>query len=199
MSADQYTNLLTIIGLSSITGSLVGAAVNWVLEGRKFKREQNVTYVREKIDAFYSPMIFHFENMRSWSAVYGHKSGYVFAGESLGAKLEDMKALMRSGLRFVSPIVESLWYEWQPYAVAAVERLRGKDVYAWFNEEELQIRSQKLHRALRADCEKLMEEYKDISKSTEYQPPNESKQPLKPNEEDALPSVTKFIFPCYHW
>jgi len=168
MSAEQYTNLLTTIGLSSITGSIVGAAVNWFLEGRKFKREQNIAYLKEKIDSFYSPMIFHFENMRSWSAAWDHASGYVFAGETLASKLEDMKTLMRTGLRLVSPTVERLWYDWQPYAIAAVERRRGNDVYPTFTEDELQKRSEALHTALKAERKKLMEDYKKVSKNTEY-------------------------------
>ncbi len=83
-------------------------------------------------------------------------------------KLEDMKGLMRSGLRFVSPTVERLWYEWQPYAVAVVERRRGKDLYPSFTDDDFQIRSARLHDALKADREKLTEAYKKVSKNTEY-------------------------------
>jgi hypothetical protein len=112
-------------------------------------------------------MIFHFENMRSWSAAWGRSSGYVFAGETLADKLEDMKTLMRNGLRLISPTVQRLWYEWQPYAIAAVERRRGQDLYPPFAEEELQKRSKALHDALIADREKLMQDYKRVSKNAE--------------------------------
>jgi hypothetical protein len=157
--------LLSIVGLSSIVSILLSALVTWLSREHEFKREQNISYLKEKLDKFYSPMVFHFENMRSWAAAYGHKSGYVFAGETLGDKLEDMKGLMRSGLRLVSPRVEELWYKWQPFAVAAVERRRGKDLYPKFSEEELQARSKALHAALKAEREKLMKEFKRLSKN----------------------------------
>lgn len=166
--AIDITDLLSIVGVSSIVSILLSALVNWLSEEHKFKREQNIAYVKEKVDSFYSPMIFHFENMRSWSAAWGHESGYVFAGETLGNKLDDMASLMRSGLRFVSPSVETLWYKWQPYAIAAVERRRGKDLYPHLDEKELQILSGKLHNALKVDRDKLMKEYKEISKNTDY-------------------------------
>jgi hypothetical protein len=84
-------------------------------------------------------------------------------------KLEDMKRLMRSGLRFASPDVRTLWYKWQPYAVAAVEsRRRKKNIYPWFSEAELQTRSQKLHAAVQSESEKLTQEYKKLSKNVDY-------------------------------
>lgn len=109
--------------------------------------------------------------MKSWGAAYtqqsGQATGYVFAATTLADKLEDMKGLMRSGLRFVSPTVEQLWYEWQPYAIAAVERRRGEDLYPSFNDAGFQTRSASLHNALKADREKLTEAYKKISKNTD--------------------------------
>jgi hypothetical protein len=114
--------LLSVVGLSSILTLLLSSAINWYSREHEFKREQNLSYLKEKLDKFYSPMVFHFENMRSWAVAHGHEAGYVFAAETLGDKLEDMKGLMRSGLRLVSPNVEELWYAWQPFAVAAVER-----------------------------------------------------------------------------
>jgi hypothetical protein len=166
--AFDITELLGIVGLSSILSILLSALVNWLSEEHTFKREQNITYLKEKIDSFYSPMIFHFENMRSWSAAWSQESGFVYSGKTLGDKLEDMKGLMRSGLRFASPDVKTLWYKWQPFAVAAVELRRGKDLYPWFSEEELQIRSQRLYEAVQAESERLMKEYKRVAKNTHY-------------------------------
>lgn len=166
--AFDTTELLSIVGLSSILSILLSALVNWLSEERTFKREQNITYLKEKIDSFYSPMIFHFENMRSWSAAWSQESGYVYSGETLADKLEDMKGLMRSGLRFASSDVRTVWYKWQPFAVAAVERRREKNLYPWFSEEELQIRSQRLHAAVQAESERLTQEYKRVSKNADY-------------------------------
>jgi hypothetical protein len=92
-------------------------------------------------------------------------TGYVFAAATLADKLEDMKNLMRSGLRLVSPTVEQLWYNWQPYAIAVVERRRGNDLYPSFTDAEFQIRSSALHNALKQDRQGLTEAYKKISKS----------------------------------
>lgn len=159
---------LGIVGLSGILSILISAVVNWYSEERRFKREQNITYLKEKIDSFYSPMIFHFENMRSWGKAWNRESGYSYSGKTLAGKLEDMKVLMRSGLRFATPDIKTLWYKWQPYAVAAVERRRGRNPYPWFSEEELQARSQKLHDAIQAESERLVKEYKKLSKNTDY-------------------------------
>jgi hypothetical protein len=166
--AFDITELLSIVGLSSILSIFLSALVNWLSEEHTFTREQNITYLKEKIDSFYSPMIFHFENMRSWGDAWGRESGYSYSGNTLADKLEDMKGLMRSGLRFASPDVKTLWYKWQPFAVAAVERRRRKNLYPWFSEQELQIRSQRLHAAVQTESERLTKEYKRVSKNTDY-------------------------------
>jgi hypothetical protein len=162
-------DLLSIVGLSSILSILVTAFVNWVSGERTFKREQNIAYLKEKIDSFYSPMVFHFENMRSWADAWHRESGYSYSSETLANKLEEMKRLMASGLRFASPDVRALWYKWQPYAVAAVElRRKKKSIYPWFSEAELQMRSEKLHMAVQSEGERLAQEYKRLSKNADY-------------------------------
>jgi hypothetical protein len=160
-------DLLTVIGLSSVISVLVSGLLDWFSENRKFKREQNIAYLKEKIDSFYSPMIFHFENMKSWGAAWG-QDGYAYAGKTLGEKIGDMNSLMRSGLRLVNSQVEQLWYEWQPFGIAASETLSGKRSYPWFSNEELQTRSRRLHEALVRDREKLIQEYKRISKNVDF-------------------------------
>ena len=64
-------------------------------------------------------------------------------------------------MRFASEEVEKLWYEWQPYAVAALERRRGKNVYPQYNDEEFLRRSTKLHDQLKTDCDALRAKYRD--------------------------------------
>jgi hypothetical protein len=162
--------LLGVVGLSSILSILVSALLNWLSEERRFKRDQNIAYLTQKIDRFYSPMMFHFENMRSWSDAWSRESGYSYSGKTLAGKLEDMKDLMRSGLRFASPDVRTLWYKWQPFAVAAVERRRRRNLYPWFSEEGFQIRSKELHAAVRSECERLTQEYKRLLKKRRLLP-----------------------------
>ncbi|MGD0176358.1 MAG: hypothetical protein ABSC50_05980 [Candidatus Bathyarchaeia archaeon] len=165
------TEFLTVIGISSILSSVVsiiiGSIINVLSEDRKFKREQNIAYLEEKLDKFYAPMMFHFENMKSWGAAWG-EDALVYSGTTLADKLDDMKGLMRSGLRFASKEVKALWYDWQPYAVAAVHNRKGEPTYPWFSEAELQRRSRKLHDAVQTESQRLTAEYKRISKNEDY-------------------------------
>jgi hypothetical protein len=165
------SEFLTVIGISSIFSSVVsiiiGAIINVLAEDRKFKREQNIAYLEEKLDKFYAPMMFNFENMKSWGAAWGQDT-LAYSGTTLADKLEDMKGLMRSGLRFASKEVKALWYDWQPYAVAAVHSRKGEYPYPWFSEAELQKRSRKLHDAIQAESQKLTSEYKRRSKNEDY-------------------------------
>ena len=157
MALETLSDWLTTIGLAGLTGSIAGAVINYAFEGRKFKREQRITHLKESLDKFYSPLIFHFENMKSWGKVWGQP--YAFATEALGSKIGDMNEIMRTGLRFASAQVETLWYEWQPFAVAVVERRRGQDMYPHLTTEEFVLHSQRLHEALRAHREELEKEY----------------------------------------
>jgi hypothetical protein len=153
---ESAADWFAVVGLAGITGALV----NWLLQGRTFKKKQHIEHLKERIDKFYSPMIFHFENMRSWGDAWGQDT-YVFAGGTLGSKIGDMNDIMRSGLRLVSHNVEKLWYEWQPYAVAAVERRRGKDSYPHLTDAEFVSRSRLLHEALKLDHAVLSKQYHD--------------------------------------
>jgi len=84
---------------------------------------------------------------------------YAYATETLAAKIGDMNDIMRSGIRFAGPKVPTLWYEWQPWAVAAVERQRNRNVYPQFKYDEFLLRSQRLHEALKADSQELLRQY----------------------------------------
>jgi len=140
---------------TAVVSAIVAAIVYWFLEGRKFKREQKTRYLKERLDKFYSPMVFHFENMRSWGEFC--RSEYAWARDTLVGKNQDMDNIMRSGMRFVSPRVEKLWYEWQPWSIAATQQ----EVYPQFRMDEFLKRTKKLHEALRVEREELLREYRE--------------------------------------
>jgi hypothetical protein len=168
LALESIFDLLTTVGLAGIVGSLSGAAVNWYFEGRKFKREQRIAHLKERLDNFYSPLIFHFENMKSWGVFL--EKPYAYSSDTLAAKIGDMNNVMRSGMRLAGTKIEALWYEWQPWAVAAVERRRKRKIYPQFKYDEFLLRSRRLHDALKADCEELLGQYrKEIG--TSNQPP----------------------------
>jgi hypothetical protein len=95
--------------------------------------------------------------MKSWGVFLG--ADYAYAPATLAGKIDDMNEIMRSGIRFASPEVQTLWYEWQPWAVAAVERHRVGNVYPQFKYDEFILRSQRLHERLKADCQELLRQY----------------------------------------
>lgn len=160
LSSEPILDLLTTIRLAGVTGAVASAVMNWLFEGRKFKREQRLADLKEKVDRYYSPLNFHFENMRSWAVFLRSSDRYAWASETLANKLEDMKEIMRSGLRFASPQVQALWYEWQPFAVAAVEESRkGKAVYQQFDRKGLLDRTERLHDAIKAEKDDLLKRY----------------------------------------
>jgi hypothetical protein len=64
------------LGSTAVVAGIVASLVNWFLEGRKFKREQRTIDLKERIDKFHSPLIFHFENMRSWGIFVKSPQGY---------------------------------------------------------------------------------------------------------------------------
>jgi hypothetical protein len=152
---DTIGDLLGLIGIGAILSSIVSTWFSYSLSQRRFKREQRIAYLKEKLDNFYSPMLFHFENMHSWAEFGRSPQKHVWADKSLAAKIGDMNNIMRSGMRYVSPKVEKLWYQWQPLAVAAVDK-----VYPEYRLDDLLSRSQKLHEALLAERDALMKQYR---------------------------------------
>ena len=168
LTLESISDLLATVGLAGIVGSLSGAAVNWYFEGRKFKREQKIAHLKDRLDNFYSPLIFHFENMKSWGVFL--EQPYAYATETLAVKIGDMNDIVRSGMRLAGSTVEALWYEWQPWAVAAVERRRKRNIYPQFKYDEFLLRSHRLHDALKADCEELLRQYRK-ELGTSNQPP----------------------------
>jgi len=148
-----------------LVGVLIGALIVHWFEERKLKKQEQITLLKESIDRFYSPLLFHFENMKSWGKFQGSDTQYVFALTELQNKLSDMYLIMKSGIRLASPEVRRLWYEWQPYAVAEVEYRRiqlGIDkgpTYGQRNPTIFNDKSTELHEALKADYKTLNEKY----------------------------------------
>jgi hypothetical protein len=157
LEAETIGYWLGLIGVGAILSSIVSTWYSFRLEQGKFKREQGIAYLRERLDKFYSPMIFHFENMRSWAEFRKYPQGYIWSDKTMADKIGDMNNIMRSGTRFVSPTVEKLWYKWQPLAVAAVDR-----AYPEFNLDDLLSATEKLHKALLDDCADLLDEYRRL-------------------------------------
>jgi len=149
---------MTIAIVSSFgVGSIVGVLISGFIERQNLAKQQRITDLKERLDNFYSPLIYHFENMRSWAKAHGSSQRYAFARKTLAAKIGDMNSLMRLGLRYGSPKVRDLWYDWQPFAVAAVE---GPQVYPNLADpDEFMNRSQRLHEALESDCNELLTQY----------------------------------------
>jgi len=143
---------------SSVISALVASGVYYFLEGRKTKKERQIIHLKETIDQFYSPMLFHFEHMSSWGAFLGIRDDYAFDPVTLIGKLRDTEAIMRSGVRLSSPCVRNLWYEWQPLAVAAVEARKGS-TYPQFRPERFKELSKALHQALKEECGALEKKY----------------------------------------
>jgi len=93
----------------------------------------------------------------------GHPEGYAFDPITLTSKLRDMESIMRTGIRFAGEHVKTLWHEWQPFAVAAVEeRKEGAKTYAAFDQQKFQQHSRALHRALEDDYAKLKRYFEEI-------------------------------------
>lgn len=140
----------SLSAVGAAVGGITAALVNWFMEGRKFKREQRIAHLKERLDGFYTPLLFHFENMKSWAIWLGSPDKYAFSQPELERKLEDMYQIMRSGMRLASPEVTRLWFEWQPTA---------SSTHPTGQASEFIKRSQKLHEAVKADFEKLRKAY----------------------------------------
>ena len=112
--------------VAAVVGALSGGAVNWLLEGRKFQREIRIADLKDRMDKFYSPLLFHFENMKSWAVYMGapkDSDEYAFSGQEMERKLEDMYQIMKSGMRIPSEPIKEKWFEWQRLATRAGDPL----------------------------------------------------------------------------
>jgi hypothetical protein len=138
-------------------GSILGVLISGFLEKQNLAKQQRIADLKERLDNFYSPLIYHFENMRSWAKAHKSSQRYAFAKKTLEAKIGDMNNLMRLGLRYGSAKVRDLWYEWQPFAVAAVEVPQVYPNLA--DSDEFLDRTERLHEALEKDCNELLVQY----------------------------------------
>jgi len=142
--------------LAAAVGAVFGGLMNWFLEGRRFRREQKISDLKEKIDRFYSPLLFHFENMRSWATWLGDPTTYAFSGDEMHKKLMDMYEIMRSGMRFASPEVTKLWFQWQPLATMSRSPSLKDEQRKKFTEL-----SEALHNRLNQDFSAIMNDYSE--------------------------------------
>jgi len=155
--------LLSASFIGGAIGSLITIFVRWKLEEGRIKREERRSFLEERIDSFYSPLLFHFDHMKSWGAFLGNPEGYAFDPTTLTGKLRDMESIMRSGIRFASKDVRNLWHEWQPIAVAAVEERReGRRTYPQYDPQKFLKCSVALHSALNNDYNKLEKYFEEI-------------------------------------
>jgi hypothetical protein len=139
------------LGSVSAISAIVATLVSWFLEGRKFRREQRIGYLKERLGEFYSPFLFHFENMKSWAEWLSKPDSYAFAQDVLGRKVDDMVQIMRSRMHLASPQVTRLWFEWQPTAVPS---------HPSWNSNEFLVRSRRLHETVKAEWEMLLKTYR---------------------------------------
>jgi len=147
------------LGSSSIISAIVATVVYYFLEGRKIKKELRITHLKEAIDQFYSPLLFHFDHMKAWSVFRGDRENYAFDPITLTGKLRDMESIMRIGIRLASRDVRNLWHEWQPNAIAAVELRKEGATYDEYDPQKFVRCSQMLHQALKDDYSMLEKKY----------------------------------------
>ena len=155
MEFDTILSLVAAAGIGGFLASVIGPVISWHYEGRRFKRERRITNLERRIDKLWR-LLFYFGSMESWGAVQG--GSIAFAPEVLGRYLNEMVEMMKSEM-FVGSAVRKLWFEWQPYAVAAVEKREGKSTYTFFNNNEFETRFRRLHEALLDDYERLSRQY----------------------------------------
>ena len=124
-------------------------------EEQKLRRERHIANLEKRIDNLWR-LLFYFGNIESWGVALGVT--YSFGSEVLGRYLDEMLEMMKSQM-YVGSVVRQLWLDWQPYAVASVEKLRGQATYSFYTKDEFEKRSRQLHQALKDEYEKRLKEY----------------------------------------
>lgn len=157
MTLETNLSYLVVGSLGAIVGSLVTILANWYVEEQKSKREHRIIDLKKSLDKLWR-LLFYFGNMKSWGVFVG--GPYAFATDTLAKYLDEMAEMMKSEL-FVGVEVRDLWFAWQPYAVASVEKRRGQNIYPQFDSKEFDNRSQRLHDALKEEYDKLLRRYKN--------------------------------------
>ena len=162
MEFDTILSLVAAAGIGGFLASVIAPVISWHYEGRTFKRERRIANLEKRIDKLWR-LLFYFGNMESWGAVQG--GSIAFAPEVLGRYLGEMVEMMKTEM-FVGSAARKLWFEWQPYAVAAVEKREGKSTYAFFNNNDFVSRFHRLHQALLDEYERLSKEYQSETGAT---------------------------------
>jgi hypothetical protein len=145
--------------LSALIGAVAAGITNWLLEGRKFKREQRLAYMKDRLDLLYSPLLLYFDNMKSWAQMLNLPDEYAFFRSGmtwppqipLEEMLEKMYQKMEVGMRMASQDVIDLWLKWQPLAV-----MHGSPMV---NYTELHRLSSQLHGQLKTDYNTIRDDY----------------------------------------
>jgi hypothetical protein len=158
LDLETILGLLAAGGFGAFLASLMTPIVSSYFEREKIKRDRRISDLKENIAKLWR-LVFYFGNMRSWGVFVG--APYAFATEVLGRYLDEMAQMVKLEMGFVEPRIQKLWFDWQPYAVAAVERRRRKRsrIYPKFTKEEFYIRSERLHEAVEAEWKKALKQY----------------------------------------
>jgi hypothetical protein len=146
---------IAALGIGSLIGSVISPPIASYFEERKLRQERRVVNLEKRIDSLWR-LLFYFGNMQSWGVVLG--TTYSFGSEVLGRYLGEMLEMMKSQM-YVGSVVRQLWLDWQPYAVASVEKTRGQSTYEFYTKEEFERRSVQLHQALKDEYEARLREY----------------------------------------
>lgn len=155
MNFETILSFVAALGIGSFLGSILAPVIGSYYEGRKLRRERRIANLEKRIDNLWR-LLFYFGNMGSWGVVQG--ATYSFGAEVLGRYLDEMVEMMKSQV-YVGSVVRQLWLNWQPYAVASVEKKRGQATYSFYTKDEFERRTRKLHKALKHEYESRLKEY----------------------------------------
>jgi len=154
-TVEELVQLLVQVGTPSIIAVIVSAFCNYTFDVRRMGKDRRITYLDEALERFYGPMIYYFRLMEGWGKFIGAPNGYPFHPDTLTEYLREMEDCMKKGIRFASPEISDLWYEWQPYAVAAIELRKGGTSYTQFTPEAYKKKTKELSQAIRKEAEEL--------------------------------------------
>jgi hypothetical protein len=155
LDSETVLGFVAALGIGSLIGSVISPPIAAYFEERKLRKERRIANLEKRIDGLWR-LLFYFGNMQSWGVVLGKT--YSFGSEVLGRYLGEMLEMMKSQM-YVGSVARQLWFEWQPYAVASVEKLRGQSTYEFYTKDEFERRSLQLHQALNDEYERRLKEY----------------------------------------
>jgi hypothetical protein len=155
LDSQTILGFVAALGIGSFLGSVISPIIASYYEERKLRRERRIANLEKRIDNLWR-LLFYFGNMESWGVALGVT--YSFGSEVLGRYLGEMLEMMKSQM-YVGSVVRQLWFDWQPYAVASVEKLQGKSTYSFYTKDEFERRFGQLHQAIRDEYERRLKEY----------------------------------------